>query len=271
MRITTRVATRSALALAAGLLALAPAAALGRPDLTENEVVATNGRQVVHLRIQTGCGDQATDRITMTIPESVIGVVPEATAGWTVETDVSPTDPYELFGSEQTERVTAIRWSGGSVPVGQFRDFGIAAVFTEPGQVAFPVTQGCATDEVVYDRIPADGDAQTESDAVTVTVDADGPAVDVVALRDGLDELTTTVEDLRTQIDDARLPRVAEPPRPPRRAHQGAWRRRPAGRPGRASRPPADRRRARVRRTPDPARSQRYRRPRPDTRIPFGS
>ncbi len=210
MRISTRVAARSTIVLAAGLLALAPAVALARPALTESEVVATNGRQVVHLRIQTGCGDQATDRITMTIPESVIGVVPEAAAGWTVETDVAPTDPYQLFGAEQTERVTTIRWSGGSVPVGQFRDFGIAAVFTEPGQVAFPVTQGCATDEVVYDRIPAEGEAQTENDAVTVTVEADGPAVDMVALRDGLAELTTTVDDLRAQIGESDLTKVAD-------------------------------------------------------------
>jgi len=39
----------------------------------------------------------------------------------------------------QNDRVTAIRWTGGSVPIGQFRDFGLAAVFTEEGDVAFHI------------------------------------------------------------------------------------------------------------------------------------
>jgi len=59
-----------------GALVLSASPALARPTITETEVPATAGRQVLHLRIQTGCGDAATDAIEMTIPESVIGVLP---------------------------------------------------------------------------------------------------------------------------------------------------------------------------------------------------
>ena len=210
---TATPAARRAPAVAivvAGLVALWPTAALARPALTEDEIVATPGRQVIHLRIQTGCGDLPTDRIELTVPETVIGVVPEAAADWTVETVVEPTDAYDLFGVQQTDRVTAIRWTGSTVPIGQYREFGIAAVFTEEGQVAFPVLQGCGTDEVLFDQVPADGEPLTDDDAVTVTVVPEPPSVDVVALRDALDQLKATVAELRTEVDDARLPRVAE-------------------------------------------------------------
>jgi len=196
-------------ACAALLLSAVPVAA--RPDLTEASVRSTPGRQVIHLRIQTGCGDAPTDRVELDIPESVIGVVAEAKPGWIAETDVEATDAYQLFGTEQTERVSTIRWTGGSIPADQFLDFALAAVFTEEGEIAFPVTQGCGTEEVTFAQVPEpDAEGKNPADAVTIDVVPVPAEVDVVALQEGVEALRTTVEALRTELDEVPIARLRE-------------------------------------------------------------
>jgi len=200
----------SSVVLATGALMIA-APVLARPDLTEDQVPATAGRQVIHLRIQTGCGDAATDRVELGIPESVIGVIAEAKPGWSVETVTEPTDPYDLFGTRQTDRVSTVRWTGGSVPSDQFLDFAIAAVFTEQGQLAFPVTQGCGADEVSFTRVPDPGqEGKDPEDAATIDVVAEPPAIDLAALKTTVDELGTQVTDLKTKLDDVPIDKLRD-------------------------------------------------------------
>jgi uncharacterized protein YcnI len=193
-----------ALGVAALMLGVATPAALGLPVIPDNDLVSSDQRQLIHIRIQTGCDEQSTDQVEVQIPPDVIGVLAEAVPGWAVESEVEPTDPYELFGQEQTERTSLVRWSGGSVPAGQFLDFGISAVFRKaPVELAFPVTQHCGDAEVAWTEV-ADGGADPSDlrfPAPVVTVVSPAPSVDVATLQERIEELETEVE---------RLPRIAD-------------------------------------------------------------
>jgi uncharacterized protein YcnI len=183
-----------------------------RPTIPEEQLEAGPGRQVIHIRVQSGCGPSPTDRLDVLIPEGAIGVLPEAVPGWSAELTVIPTEPYELFGVEQTDRVSQITWTGGSIAPDAFLDFGIAAVFTEEGRLAFPVTQGCGLEEVAYTEIPPDGEepADVETAALLIDVVPAPPDVDVVALDSSVEELRETIREIRRELDDIAIVRLRE-------------------------------------------------------------
>ena len=84
-------------------------------------------------------------------------------------------------------------------------------MFTQEGELAFPVTQGCGADEVSFTRVPEPGAEGNEpDDAVTITVVPDVPPVDVVALRKDLDALQATVADLRKELDAVPIPKLRD-------------------------------------------------------------
>ena len=85
-------------------------------------------------------------------------MIPEAVPGWTTETEVVETEPYELFGTTRSERIAVVRWVGGTVPADQFMDFGLHAVVRDaPPELAFPVTQGCGDVTLAWNEVPAEG------------------------------------------------------------------------------------------------------------------
>jgi uncharacterized protein YcnI len=113
------------------------------------------------------------------LPDGVINAKPEALAGWKVSTDRVASAPYTLWGTEYTDRVGVITWSGGSLPATEFLDFGISAIFTmEPGEYTVPVTQQCGSESVAWIEIPAAG--QTEDD-----LEHPAPTITVVTAADG--------------------------------------------------------------------------------------
>ncbi|NBP83217.1 DUF1775 domain-containing protein [bacterium] len=70
---------------------------------------------------------------------------------------------YTLYGTEYTERVGTITWTGGPLPDGQLLDFGINATFQlEPGEYTLPVIQYCGDESVAWVEVPAAG--QTHDD-----------------------------------------------------------------------------------------------------------
>jgi uncharacterized protein YcnI len=180
--------------LACSLLLGHAAAVSARPQILEPEVDAGGGRMAIHLRILGGCEGQAIDRIELTIPEQVIGVAPEATVGWTIETEEVATEPYELFGETLASRVGTVRWSG-SLDDGQFLDLGLAAVFRDPGELVFPVLQGCGTSEVDYSELVPEGTEPNE-------VELRAPTLEVVEPADPVDlpALVATVESLQKDL-----------------------------------------------------------------------
>jgi uncharacterized protein YcnI len=183
------------------LLLVAATPVLGLPTIPERELVPTGGeRQTIHVRIQTGCEQAATDRIEVEIPPEVLAVVPEAVQGWTTETEVIETEPYEVFGDERSDRIAVVRWVGGSVPATEFADFGITALFRDPPpELAFPVTQSCGDQVLEWTQVAEEGQEPSDLDfpAPVLTIASPAPSVDVEALETTLGELQTQVEDLR--------------------------------------------------------------------------
>jgi periplasmic copper chaperone A len=185
----------------AGLLLASAMPAAAAPEFAEGVVVAGQGRQVVTIRNRFGCDGQPTERFEVQIPEGVVDVTPRASVGWTIEKEIVPSDPYELFGATQTERVGTVRWIG-SVQDDEFAEFAFMALFgPDPARYAFPVIQVCADgDEVAWTEVAGDGQDASELSrpAPVVQVVEPPPQIDVLALSDSvarLEEQVAAVEE----------------------------------------------------------------------------
>jgi periplasmic copper chaperone A len=165
-------ARRVATVLVAAVATLAIAApAFGHISIPEQEV-ATGSTSVVHLRVPHGCDGASTDTIEVQLPDGVVGAQPAYVPGWTVETEMVASEPYERFGETLTERVGVIRWSGGDLPDAAFYDFGIRATFlVDDGMtLALPVLQRCGVAEIAWIEPVVEGEAEPEHPAPTLTI-----------------------------------------------------------------------------------------------------
>ena len=175
---------------AVALLLAVVVPALAHATFPDGSAVPQGGEgAVIHVRIPHGCNGAPTDEVSVELPDGVINAKPEALAGWVASTERVPSAPYTLWGTEYTDRVGVVTWSGGSLPADQFLDFGISAIFDmEPGTYTVPVIQRCGADSVSWTEVPAQG--QTEDDlehpAPTFTVVASGAEQPAVATVDPL-------------------------------------------------------------------------------------
>ena len=122
------------------------------------------------LRIPHGCGTEATNVVRVQIPEGFYNVKPMPKAGWTLETVTGPyAQPYDNHGTQLTEGVTEIVWSGGDLPNEWYDEFvfrGIFASTLEPGTFYFPAIQGCATGEEAWIDVTGDENAEMPAPSV---------------------------------------------------------------------------------------------------------
>jgi uncharacterized protein YcnI len=101
------------------------------------------------LRVPHGCGESATVRIRVQIPEGVISVKPMVKPGWRIEvTRDAYAKPYSfLHGAKFTEGVKEVVWSGGKLPDAFYDEFVlstfIAGELAPGGMLYFPVVQEC--------------------------------------------------------------------------------------------------------------------------------
>jgi periplasmic copper chaperone A len=199
---------RGRVALISIALVALPSSAAAFATIPEDEVFVREGRrELIHIRIQEGCDEAATDRVEVQIPEGVLAVIPQAVPGWTATTETEETEPYEIFGQEQTDRVSRVIWTGGPLEADEFQDFGIAAVFTEPAdELVFPVVQGCGSEERSWDEVPEEDQERSDlaRPAPVVRV-VEPPTTDIPGLQAELGELRTELENLRTEFEDLRL------------------------------------------------------------------
>jgi hypothetical protein len=107
--------------------------------------LTADGYGVISIRIGHGCEGLATNVVEVQIPEGFVSVKPQTKPGWTAETEMVESDPYELHGQTFTERVGIVRWSGGNLLDSQYDEFGISlkAPNTPDTTVAFPTIQYC--------------------------------------------------------------------------------------------------------------------------------
>jgi uncharacterized protein YcnI len=168
---------RSVALLAAAVATVAVALPAAAHITIPESGVPAGGSAVIHFRVPHGCEGAATDTIEVQLPDGVVSGQPEYIPGWTVETEMVESEPYERFGETLTERVGVIRWSGGSLPDLAYLDFGVRATFLadEGAVIAFPVVQRCGDAEEAWIEPTVEGEEEPEFPAPTVTV---GPPVE---------------------------------------------------------------------------------------------
>jgi periplasmic copper chaperone A len=149
------------LALAALALPLAAATQVAaHATFAEGEVVQGQTARLT-LRVPHGCGDEATLRVRIQIPEGLIAAQPMVKAGWELETVTGVYEnSYELWGNTVTEGVREIIWSG-ELPDAFYDEFVFRARVTDrvpAGEMLYiPAIQECANGAERWIEIPAAG------------------------------------------------------------------------------------------------------------------
>lgn len=149
--------------LATAILALplmAGTGAFAHATFAEREVVQGQTARLT-LRVPHGCGDEATLRVRIQIPDGVIAAQPMVKAGWELET---VTGPYVITANSPenapTEGVREIIWSG-ELPDAYYDEFVFRARVTADvpaGEMLYiPVVQECANGAERWIEIPAAG------------------------------------------------------------------------------------------------------------------
>jgi uncharacterized protein YcnI len=158
---------------AALMLAFATGAASAHITLETKEAAAGSSYKAV-LRVPHGCDGSATVKITVKIPEGVIGVKPMPHAGWTIDVVKGKyARAYDYYGSKLDEGVTEISWSGGTLPDDYYDEFvfvGMLAADLPEGEIYFPVVQECAKGVDRWIEIPEAGQPEPETPAPGVKV-----------------------------------------------------------------------------------------------------
>jgi uncharacterized protein YcnI len=113
------------------------------------------------LKVPHGCGEEATLRVRIQIPEGVVAVKPMPKANWDLEVKKGPYEAgYTLNGSTISEGVREIMWSG-ELPDAYYDEFIFIATVTEHVKhgtmLYFPAVQECATGVERWIEIPAAG------------------------------------------------------------------------------------------------------------------
>lgn len=153
-------------ACAAVALAVTPAAA--HVTLEQAQGAVGSGYKAV-FRVPHGCGDSATVRLRVRIPEGVISVKPMAKPGWQIETvKGSYAGPHAfLHGATFSEGVKEVSWSGGRLPNELYDEFVLSTFIAgdlAPGHMLyFPVVQTCEAGAHNWVATPsADGKGASE-------------------------------------------------------------------------------------------------------------
>lgn len=151
---------RSELA-AALLVTLSTGAALSHATLERKEASPNASYRGV-VQVTHGCNGEPTNRVSVTIPEGVIGAKPMPKPGWTVTTEKGPyAKPYPYYHGDISQGVKTITWSGGQLPDDQVDEFTFLARISDafaPGAIVyFPVEQDCTSGNHRWSEIPAPG------------------------------------------------------------------------------------------------------------------
>lgn len=159
--------SRRLMAAVGGLLLIAPQAVSAHVTL-ETQQAQPNASYKAVLRVGHGCEGSPTTAVRVQIPEGVIAVKPMPKTGWQVETVKDKYErPYDYFGTELTEGVKQIAWSGGELPDDFYEEFifvGRLTDFAPDTVLHFPTVQECAEGVHRWIEIPAAGQDPHELD-----------------------------------------------------------------------------------------------------------
>lgn len=142
------------------ILAMSASAAYAHSTFEQSRVTQ-NTRERMVLRVPHGCGDEATLRVRVSIPDGVDAVQPMVKAGWELTTVTGPlANPTTSHGTEVTEGVREIIWEG-ELPSAFYDEFVFRARFSEnlpTGEMVYiHVVQECATSAERWIEVPEAG------------------------------------------------------------------------------------------------------------------
>ena len=147
-------------ALVGSALLLTPQLVAAHVTLETKEAAPGTSYKAV-LRIGHGCEGEPTTVMRVQIPDGVIAVKPMPKPGWQLEVVKDKYErPYDYFGSELTEGVRQIAWSGGELRDDFYDEFvfvGRLADFATGTVLHFPTVQDCAGGVHRWIEIPAPG------------------------------------------------------------------------------------------------------------------
>ena len=107
---------------ALGLLSIAGVA--GAHVTLEQAEAAAGVTTKITLRIPHGCEGQATQAVTLQVPDGFYAAKPMPKAGWVLETVTGPyAAPYDNHGTAMTEGVRQIVWSQGNLDDAWYDEF----------------------------------------------------------------------------------------------------------------------------------------------------
>jgi uncharacterized protein YcnI len=132
----------------------------------ETKQASPNTSYKAVLRVGHGCEGQPTTAIRVQIPEGVIAVKPMPKPGWQLDVVTDKYErAYDYFGSQLTEGVRQISWSGGELPDAYYDEFvfvGRLSDFEPDTVLHFPTVQECAGGVHRWIEIPAAGQDHDE-------------------------------------------------------------------------------------------------------------
>jgi uncharacterized protein YcnI len=112
------------------------------------------------FRVPHGCDSAATIGITVLIPEGVVSVKPQVHPGWKISLQKRKlSKPTQINGTDITESVSEVSWTGGPLPDEYMDEFGLSVKLPEKSDapLAFPVIQKCKDKTVRWDMIAKAG------------------------------------------------------------------------------------------------------------------
>lgn len=182
--------------LGAMLSVLAMQPAWAHVTLVQGET-PSGGRYKAALTVSHGCGESATTKLTVKIPEGLIAVKPMPKAGWTIETAKGAyAKTYNfLHGKKLSEGVTSITWTGGRLENDFFDEFVFAGFIGDSVATGttlyFPVEQICEEGSHSWSEIPAAGqsahDLKSPAAALRITAPKVKPAAALWPAQKGAD------------------------------------------------------------------------------------
>jgi periplasmic copper chaperone A len=142
-------------------LGLAATAAQAHAVLERKEASPGSTYRAV-VQIMHGCKGQPTTQVSVTVPEGLIGARPMPKPGWTLATTRGAyAKAYATHHGTASEGVTAITWSGGSLPDDEVDEFTFLAQVAdtfEPGTTVYvPVQQDCSEGSHSWTEVPKPG------------------------------------------------------------------------------------------------------------------
>lgn len=111
------------LLLAIAALGMAGAPASAHVTLERNEAPVGSTYKAV-LRVPHGCDGKPTNAVRVKLPQGYYAVKPMPKPGWKLEKVVGRYEkPYDNHGTQMTEGVTEVVWSGGNLLDDEYDEF----------------------------------------------------------------------------------------------------------------------------------------------------